>query len=186
LTLFKKIIYGFWAVCVLSLVVLFIGKPEVFEPANLQLYFEQFSSGILIIYILISIFRGIFLLPSTPFVLLGVLLFKDDPWLVFTISMIGIIITTIALYYFSDLLGFSKKLSSKYPEKMEKWKQRLNSPMSTLIVMAWSFFPLVPTDLICYVAGIVKMPFRFLLLGVIIGEAVLVYIYVFVGQSIVF
>lgn len=186
MTLFKKIIYGFWAVCVLTLVALLIFNPDFFDPENLQLYFNQFSSGILTVYILISVFRGFFLLPSTPFVLLGVLLFKDDPWLVFTISMFGIIITTTALYYFSDLLGFSEKLSSKYPKKMEKWKQRLNSPLSTLIVMVWSFFPLVPTDLICYVAGIIKMPFRFLMLGVVIGEAILVYIYVFLGHSLVF
>ena len=54
-----------------------------------------------------------------------------------------------------------------------------------LIVIAWSFFPLVPTDVICYVAGIVKMPYRYLILGVLIGEVVLIYLYVFYGTGLV-
>lgn len=90
-----------------------------------------------------------------------------------------------ALYYFSDALGFSEKLEKKYPEKLNRWHARLNSPKSTLIVIAWSFFPLVPTDLICYVAGIVKMPFKFMLLGVFIGEIILISLYVYLGNGIV-
>ena len=179
----KQIIYAFWALIVLSIIILFILNPGFFEPHSLKAALSQFGTEILIIYILLSFLRGFFLLPSTPFVLLGVLLFPSDLWLVFIISMSGIILATIALYYFADILGFSEKLNKKFPMKMEKWKLRLNSPLSTVIVLIWSFFPLVPTDLICYVAGIVKMPFRYLITGVIIGEAILVYFYVFIGSS---
>ncbi len=66
---------------------------------------------------------------------------------------------------------------------MELWTARLGSPYSTLFVLVWSFFPLVPTDLICYVAGIVKMPFKYLLIGVVVGESILVYCYVFLGAE---
>jgi uncharacterized membrane protein YdjX (TVP38/TMEM64 family) len=43
----------------------------------------------------------------------------------------------------------------------------------------------VPTDVICYVAGIVKMPYRILISGVIIGELVLIYLYVFYGGQLI-
>ena len=100
----------------------------------------QFEGELQIAYFLISIFRGLFLIPSTPFVLLGIALFSDNPHFVFIVSMIGILVTTTALYYFSDILGFSEKLTTRYPNKMNKWKNRLNSPKSTLFVMVWSFF----------------------------------------------
>ena len=49
------------------------------------------------------------------------------------------------------------------------------------IVIGWSFFPLVPTDLICYVAGIAKMSYKKLVAAVVIGELPLVTFYVFAG-----
>ena len=60
----------------------------------------------------------------------------------------------------------------------------LQSRKSTWFVLAWSFFPLVPTDLICYVAGIVKMPFRSMFIGVFVGELTLDIFYVYFGASI--
>lgn len=174
-----------WFICVISLILLLLLRPDFFHPDSLYELFLKFNTGIVLAYAIISVIRGFFLIPSTPFVLAGVIMFPSAPWMVFFISMIGIIFSTTALYYFSDLLGFSKKLESKFPKKMEVWKKRLNSPLSTLIVIVWSFFPLVPTDLICYVAGIVKMPFKYLFLGVIVGESVLVYCYVFLGAEII-
>ncbi|MFT4602287.1 MAG: putative membrane protein YdjX (TVP38/TMEM64 family), partial [Arenicella sp.] len=53
------------------------------------------------------------------------------------------------------------------------------------ISMIWSFFPLVPTDLICYIAGIVKMPLRYLLIGVGLGELILVTCYVYLGSGMI-
>lgn len=164
---------------------LFIVNPTFFEASNLKQFIEAIGSQLFFIYTVISLIRGFFLIPSTPFVLLGVLLFPNNLNFVFCISMLGIIVASTSLYYFSDLLGFSDKLRKKFPDKMDVWKRRLNSPWSTFIVLIWSFFPLVPTDLICYVAGIVKMPFRYLLAGVVIGEAILVYLYVYMGSSLV-
>jgi uncharacterized membrane protein YdjX (TVP38/TMEM64 family) len=49
------------------------------------------------------------------------------------------------------------------------------------IVVGWAFFPLVPTDLICYLAGVTRM--AVLLLGVGIGEGAICAVYIFVGDS---
>lgn len=48
------------------------------------------------------------LLPSTPFVLVGVLFFPDQLWLVFFISMLGIVFSGALIYFFSDVMGFDE------------------------------------------------------------------------------
>ena len=82
------------------------------------------------------------------------------------------------------MLGFSEKLENKFPNKMKLWEGRLRSKNAIWIVTAWSFFPFVPTDLICYIAGIVKMPLKYLLIGVGLGELILVSCYLYLGTGI--
>ena len=50
-------------------------------------------------------------------------------------------------------------------------------------VAGWAIFPAVPTDLICYAAGLVRMPYRRMLLGITIGELPLVTAYILLGTK---
>ena len=56
--------------------------------------------------------------------------------------------------------------------------------MPFAIVAGWSFFPLVPTDVICYVAGIAKMSFKKMVMALLFGEIPLVTTYIFLGVEI--
>ncbi|MCG8573903.1 MAG: VTT domain-containing protein [Flavobacteriales bacterium] len=179
----KRVVYYVWIAAIVLLLGFFVISPESFEPAKMAAFLERYQEQAFLVYVLISLLRGLFLIPSTPFVICGAILFPQMPLAVFTVSMLGVLLGSTLIYFFSDLLGFSEKLERKYPKQLEKWHRRLNSPKATLIVIAWSFFPLVPTDLICYVAGIVKMPYKFLILGVFIGELVLIYFYVYLGTG---
>lgn len=173
-----------WIVIALFVFGFLLVDPSFFSAENLTSFIQQFESQLLLAYILLSCIRGLFLIPSTPVVLAGAILFPDSPVTVIIISMTGILFTTLMFYYYSDTLGFSKKLEAKFPAKMKKWQERLQSKNAIWIVLLWSFFPFVPTDLMCYVAGIVKMPLKYLLIGVLIGELILVSCYVFLGTSI--
>ena len=184
MNILKKIIYAIWVTIVITLMISFLIYPSSFTPEAVADFLYRYESQLFIMYTLFTLLRGLFLIPSTAFVLAGIILFPEQPWAVLVVSLIGIGIGATAVYYFSDLLGFSERLERKYPKKIERWHKRLNSPKATLIVIAWSFFPFVPTDLICYVAGIVKMPYRYLISGVMIGEIVLVSLYVFYGGEI--
>jgi uncharacterized membrane protein YdjX (TVP38/TMEM64 family) len=144
----------------------------------------QYGPVALLIYVFISMFRGFFLIPSTPFVLAGVAMYPEDPILVITISMAGILFSATLLYYFSQRLGFSTYLERKYPSAITATKELLSGNKATFFVAGWSFFPLVPTDVICYVAGMMKMPFYKMMLGLFIGEMVLVSAYVYLGKGI--
>jgi uncharacterized membrane protein YdjX (TVP38/TMEM64 family) len=182
-TKFQGFFYFFWLLIVLLIIGAISYDPNLLQAEHLAGFIQKFEQQILLIYIFISIVRGLFLIPSTPFVLTGILLFPEQPWLVFLISIAGILLTTAMLYYFSDALGFSEKLQRKFPKKMEVWQKRLRSRHAIWIVIGWAFFPFVPTDLICYIAGIVKMPFKYLMCGVLIGESILVAIYVWFGAG---
>ena len=52
------------------------------------------------------------------------------------------------------------------------------------IIIGWSFFPLAPTDLICYVCGVLRVRFWKFLLGVTLGEGAISAIYIYGGDQI--
>ena len=49
------------------------------------------------------------------------------------------------------------------------------------IVIAWSFFPIAPTDLVVYVCGALNIDLKKCLLGVTVGEGAICAIYIFLG-----
>jgi len=179
----KKVFFGLWILLIVSFFVAYLYNPAIASPQYIRDLIEPYGKEMILVYFLLSMVRGLFLIPSTPFVIGGAMLFPDNLLLVLTISMVGVMASATALYYFSDLLGFSKYLEGKHSSKIDRWKERLQSRQSILFVLAWSVFPLVPTDLICYVAGIVKMPYRYMFIGVFFGELLLDIFYVFFWYS---
>lgn len=175
----RRVFYGLWALSILSMIVIYLFNPEVFTVSYLKDFIGTYQNSILSTYIALSLVRGFFLVPSTPFVLCGGLLFPEHLHVVLGISMFGVLVSATSLYYFSDMLGFSLYLERKYPRQIKRWKSRLQRPRASLFVLGWSFFPLVPTDLICYVAGLVKMPYRYMFIGVFIGELILNIFYIY-------
>ena len=156
--------------------------PESFRAealaSSLALYHEQ----ALLMYFLISVGRGFFLIPSTPFVLAGVLLFPNHLFWVFFISMVGVLFGSSVVYFFSERLGFGEVLRTKHEKlylKIERKMKRYGVP----IVLLWSFFPLVPTDLICCIAGSIKMSFQKFFLAVLLGECFLILGYMYTGKA---
>jgi len=128
-----------------------------------------------------SVLRGFTLLPSTPLVLAGTFLYPNQPWLVLATALIGIVISSSLIYFFSETLGFADYLETKKPVAVHRIRHRLEQPTGLLFVCLWAFFPLVPTDAVCYVAGTTKMNFPKFILAVFTGELILCSIYVFSG-----
>lgn len=180
------IIHWIWGSILVALVLVYINSPEVLSPKAIVDFISPFQGSALVIYTLITLIRGFFLIPSTPFVIGGALIFPDQLLLVLVISMLGVLFSATLLYFFSSSLGMAEKFERRYPTKTNHWKLLLKRPSSTFVVLGWSFFPLVPTDLICYVAGLVKMPFQNMIFGVFVGELVLDVIYIYFGGDFFF
>ncbi|MEN8927425.1 MAG: VTT domain-containing protein [Flavobacteriales bacterium] len=170
-----------WIALILIGLMLFFLYPNSFTKEALSDFIQKQSSHILLAYAFVSIVRGVFLLPSTPFVLAGILLFPSQPFLVFSISLMGILITSTYLYFGSRFLEFDKIFGLKQSGKANKIIDKLNQH-GFWIVLGWAFFPAVPTDLICYLAGTIRMNFAKYILALLIGEGILIGIYVSLGE----
>jgi uncharacterized membrane protein YdjX (TVP38/TMEM64 family) len=180
---FKRVLFWLWTAAILVVLSLYLFKPDLFSAEHLRSSFEQYSGHLLVIYSVGSLVRGLALLPSTPFVLAGGLLFPQSPWLVLFISMSAILGSAAFVYLLADFLDVDMFLRDRFASRFEKLKGQMHAH-GFWIVAAWSFFPAVPTDLICYAAGVVRLNFLKFMAGVFVGEVFLVAIYIWSGKAI--
>ncbi len=179
----RRVILVVWTLVVLTGVGSYILFPRSFSAENIAAFLERFGSLIWVIYLVFSILRGFTLLPSTPLVIAGTILFPQQPFAVLVTSMTGILLSSTMIYYFSEFLGFDEYFEDHKPELTHKIKAKLEHPLGFVFVAAWAFFPLVPTDLVCYLAGTTRMDFREFIAAVGIGELILCVCYIFLGGT---
>lgn len=179
----KQFIRVIWLLAIVFALGYYIMYPEKFTPINIKNFIEQQGDNLIIAYTIISFLRGLFLIPSTPLVIAGAIIFPHNLILVFTISMLGILFSASLIYFASDFLDFDKLFDKIKNKKVQTLRQKIND-YGFWVVLIWSFFPLVPTDLICYIAGTIKMKYYKFILALFIGEAILVSIYLFLGNEI--
>lgn len=165
-----------WIGVIVVTLILYVAKPDLFDISFLRENVSNHKVPVLLLYLIILTFIGLTVIPSTPFAVAGVLLFP--PVTAYIINLIGIITSSIVVYYFTKYLRLDVWLDSKYPAKIEKIKKALLKK-ELPIIAGWSFFPLVPTDLIIYVSSTLNIPFWKCALGVLIGEGSLNAFYIF-------
>jgi uncharacterized membrane protein YdjX (TVP38/TMEM64 family) len=178
---FRKATIVIWVLIIFAGIGSYLVWPGYFTPRNIAEVLEKFQGEALLIYFAVSVFRGLTLLPSTPLVIAGTLLFPQQAWLVLAVSIAGILISSAVIYWFSGLLGFSEFFETRKPEHVKKIRGRLEHPTGIFFVILWAFFPLVPTDAVCYVAGSTRMHFPKFIGAIFIGELILCSCYVFGG-----
>lgn len=177
----RKISISLWVLMIVLAMVSFLVWPEYFKPEGIKAFLDEFHREAVLIYLLASVLRGLSLLPSTPLIIAGTLAFPAHPWMVLAISILGILVSSSMIYWLSDVLGFSDYFNKHQPQKIDKIREKLDHPLGALFVAAWAFFPLVPTDLVCYVAGTTRMNFPKFISAIFIGEIILCVIYIFGG-----
>ena len=171
----KKTLY-IWIVIVLVLLALYYLNRDLFDISFLKDYVDDHKTLVLTVYLIILTFIGLTFIPSTPFAVAGVLLFP--PMEAYMINLIGIITSSVIVYYFTKYLRLDSWIESKYPTQIVKIKNALRRK-ELPIIAGWSFFPVVPTDLIIYVSSTLRVPFWKCVLGIIIGEGTLNAFYIF-------
>lgn len=172
-----------WASIAIAGIGGFLLYPDSFTASNIASILLRFQGEVLLIYLAMSALRGLSLLPSSPLVIAGTLIYPDQPWLVLLVSISGIAFSSSMIYFFSELLGTSEYFEERTPALTRRLHNRLEHPTGFLFVAAWSFFPFVPTDAVCYVAGMAKMDYLKFIGAVLAGELVLCSIYIFLGGS---
>lgn len=130
-------------------------------------------------YLVIGSFRAFTLVPATFPLLVAMPFF--DPWVLMALTIPCIAISSSICYFFAEAIHMDEVFERKYPKQIRRLKELLQRYQLPIII-GWSFFLLLPTDLICYVCGSLKINFKKFLFGVIVGEGTVYAIYVFLGD----
>jgi len=130
-------------------------------------------------YLVIGSFRAFTLVPATFPLLVAMPFF--DPWVLLGLTLPCIAISSSICYLFAEAIHMDEVFERKYPKQIGKLKDLLQSYQLPIII-GWSFFLLLPTDLICYVCGSLKINFKKFLFGVVVGEGTVYAIYIFLGD----
>lgn len=180
----RPVTMAIWLLALIAAISYYLLYPQHFSPEALRHFFARFGGYMLAVYALVSIVRGFFLIPSTPFIFAGVLLFPTKPDWVLALSVLGVGSSATLVYFFSAHMGWDRFFRDKNPAQLAQLKTRLESKYGLAFIALWSFFPAIPTDLICYVAGVVRIRYQYFIAALLLGELPLIAAYVYGGSSI--
>lgn len=132
-----------------------------------------------ITYLLVGALRPLTLVPATFPLLVAMPFF--DPWVLIALTIPCIAISSAICYWFAEALHLDEFVEQKYPQHIKKLKDLLQSYQLPIII-GWSFMLFLPTDVLCYVCGSLKINFKKFIIGVVIGEGAVYAIYIFLGD----
>ena len=176
----RNVALAIWLFVLFGALYLYFFHREVIQSELGRAYSYSVVLGYLV-YLLLGCARGFTLIPATYLVLTGLLFFPPVPLLVLT--LVGILVSSSIIYFFSEALRLDEFFERRYADRIARAKLILERNQLS-IVIGWSFFPLAPTDLICYVCGALEIDFKKLLVGVLIGEGTLCALYIFLGGQV--
>ncbi len=131
-------------------------------------------------YLSIAAVRGLALIPATSVVVLAIPLFPPLP--LFLLTLVGIAVSSATIYAFAGSLKLGGYFERRYAKHTQRLRAALNKRPTT-IVAACSFLLVVPTDLVCYVCGALRISFPRFMAGVLIGEGAICGVYIFAGST---
>jgi membrane protein YqaA with SNARE-associated domain len=107
------------------------------------------------LYLLIGSIHGFALIPSATLVLAAIPLFRPIP--LFAMTLLGILTSSASIYYFSESLHLDEYFEGRHRDAVGRMKRTFQK--NEMPIIGWSFFPLAPADLICYVCGLLRVNF---------------------------
>jgi len=177
---FRRIVLAVWLAVVAGALYLYFSNPALLKMLFADLVAQPKTLSGAIFFAIFCV-RGFTLIPSAYFVIAAIPILP--PWPLFLLALGGIMISAGSIYLFSEALALDEFFERKHKVGIQKLKAALDR-YELPIIIAWSALPLVPTDVICYVCGALKVDFKKFLLGILIGEGGICAVYIFVGDSV--
>jgi uncharacterized membrane protein YdjX (TVP38/TMEM64 family) len=171
---------GIWFALIACAIYLFFFQRNLIQTELQRAFYYSLLLGGLV-YLLAGCLRGFTLIPSTYLVFVGIPFLP--PRTLFLLTIIGILISSASIYFFSESLHLDQHFEGKHKHRVVKAKAILQKNELPVII-GWSFFPFAPTDLICYVCGILGIDFWKFLFGILVGEGAICAIYIFFGNHV--
>ncbi|WP_260704774.1 VTT domain-containing protein [Edaphobacter flagellatus] len=167
--------YSLLALCVTA--ALYLRFTHAFlSPAEARNLASVSTLSACALYLLIGCLRGFTFVPLL--VLIGAGSFFLPPVPLFALTMIGALISSAGIYYFSASFKLYEHLQRRNRRRLATIESGLKHHQLPIII-GWSFFPALPTDAICCVSGAMKLNILKLLFGVFIGEGLCSALYIF-------
>ena len=113
MTASRRIALGLWLGLTVGLGVVYFVNPALIDPATLVRALRQAGPLVLVGYALLSVLRPLTLVPSTVLIVVGTLLFPDRYWLVFAVSLAGVVTSSTLVYFFFDYLGLAEAVRTQ-------------------------------------------------------------------------
>jgi uncharacterized membrane protein YdjX (TVP38/TMEM64 family) len=167
-----------WLALVTGCLSLYFFRPEYFDPLYIRNFFSQNLIPGLSLYFIIATVRGITLIPLTPILLAGILIFPPVPF--FLINFLAVISSSAVVYYMTHYFKFDRFFHQHYEKQIQKLTALLHQ-RELPVIAAWGFTPFVPSDLIVYVCSVLRISLFKTLLGISLGEGIICAIYIFGG-----
>lgn len=133
------------------------------------------------IYLLLGCLRAFTLIPSTYLIIVALPFFP--PGLLFVLTLAGILVSSALIYAFSEALHLRDVFEHGSHRALTARVRSLLERHELPVIVGWSFFPVVPTDLICYACGVLEVNFYKFLVGIALGEGTICAIYIFAGDT---
>ncbi|MCD2421908.1 VTT domain-containing protein [Niabella pedocola] len=175
----RKWVRILWVLLIAGGLLFYLYNRQYFTQEAIAAFLLQYRQQVWLVYFSICILRGLFLLPSTPFLFAGILIFRDSPLLLFGIFMFSILVVAAFIYYAAGYLRFSALSAAP---KLQRIQQGLQGKQGFWLILGWAFMPFTPTDLICYAAGLLRIRFWRCMLPLLLGEAVICALYIINGR----
>jgi uncharacterized membrane protein YdjX (TVP38/TMEM64 family) len=127
------------------------------DPKELEIFFNSLAHFSIPVFILLQTIQVIIaLMPGEVTQLAGGYIF--GMWHGTLISLVGIFIGTVIVFFISRLLGYPVLKKYLKPGRLEEWQKLLQSERAGLIVFLLFLFPALPKSFITYAAGISPIP----------------------------
>lgn len=146
---------------------------------DLNKFFNGCGSFKVLIFIVLSSFRIVALIPSAVFMILGGVIFNPFEGVILT--LISVILSETLIYITSKILvssGIQNILVNKYPRLYE-----LLLKNNIKILAMGILCPIAPSDVACFLASSTGLSYRKFILTVIIANMPMMILYGFLGNS---
>ena len=167
-----------WAILALVAVYLFLFHRQATQTElNDLMSASLWMAGA--VYFVLNVLRGFIFLPAFPLIIIGIAFFPPLP--LFLLTLAGILIPAVVIYRFPAAFPFQDSLGSRYEmfmKKVDHWLKRGELP----VLIAWSFLPFTPTNVIVYVSGLLRIGLGKMLFGVAVGSGANCALYIFLGD----
>ena len=174
----RRLVTSLWVLSVLGALYTYFFHFVLFEKylAHIVAVSPALAYGT---YLALGSLRGFTLIPSSALLFVGLLFFPPLP--LFFVLLAGILISSVSVYYFSEYMRLDTYLESRYHKQIATVRRLLEANEMPIII-GWSFFPLLPTDIICYVCGTLRVNVYRFILAVCIGEGIISGLYIYFGK----